>query len=360
MTQKKFSSVLFLYHLVFILLAYQYAKKFGSDANLYWLNSSYTTDKSWLDFAHYGTDTILFLNYPLVKMGLPFWFGFLVYGTIGFLGILKWIEWAEIVTENRLRYGKINAVWCVALLPNLHFWTASLGKEALIFWGLANVFYGIATKKFFTLATIMGILLVVIIRPHVAFMLLVAVGMVFIFDKRIAFKRRAKYGFLLLIGTLGLVYMMLQLSGIKIWNWSRINYFNEYSILSFKNSGSYVPMLEYNYGYKFFSFNFRPLFFDTASILGFGASLENAVFLMTVIIALYYAIKYYKKIQWPQRCKIALVFSIITSMIYIERYANLGIFMRTKMMYQPFLWIVLLFIISQAIAISKQKTDAET
>ena len=78
------------YHFFFVVLAYYYAIHHPADSQLYWFRKEYTTHKNWLDFLNVGTDFILFINYPFAKfLQLPFWFGFLLYGAIGFVGILQ-------------------------------------------------------------------------------------------------------------------------------------------------------------------------------------------------------------------------------------------------------------------------------
>jgi hypothetical protein len=37
---------------------------------------------------------MFFLNYPFIKMGTPFWLGFVLYSAIGLLGILLFRSWA--------------------------------------------------------------------------------------------------------------------------------------------------------------------------------------------------------------------------------------------------------------------------
>jgi hypothetical protein len=138
---------------------------------------------------------------------------------------------------------------------------------------------------------------------------------------------------------------------IRYWDWQRITYFNEYSIHSFRYSGSYVPMLDYNWFYKMFSFYFRPLFFDANSILSLFASLENVFVFCIHSIGLYIIVRFRNRIIFTEWLKWILVFTLICGLLYVERYANLGIFMRTKMMFQPFTIIALLFIIKKGFAI---------
>jgi hypothetical protein len=172
MKKSKVIVVLFFYHLIFIVLSYQYALSHPSDSGAYWAQKLDITKYSWLSFAHYGTDFIFFLNYPLLKLGFPFWLGFFLYGTIGFLGVLKWMQWAQIVLGDKLYVKRVNILYLLFFLPNLHFWTATLGKEPLVFWAIATIFYAITIQKYKSVAFIIASILLVIIRPHVAMMLL--------------------------------------------------------------------------------------------------------------------------------------------------------------------------------------------
>jgi hypothetical protein len=352
----KWKLLLFCYHLVFIVFAYELRIIRGiSDAHFYWAQNFAIDHFSWWHYANYGTDFILFLNYPLIRLGLPFWFGFLLYGTVGFFGILKWMQWVELVVGKKMQYKGITILYLAFLFPSLHFWTANLGKEPLIFWGIATVFYGVASANYKSVSFIAGSLLLVIIRPHVALMLLLAIGLVLVFQKKYALKKRLTIAVVGASVFAALFYMVLQLTQIRYLDWKRMQYFNEFSILSFRNSGTYVPMLEYNYAYRFFAFNFRPLFFDAKSILGILASIENALLLLIYLLAFVVVVVFYKKITFPQWMKMAFLFALIASLLYIQRYANLGIFMRTKIMFQPFVLIALFCIITQGMALRNHK-----
>jgi len=71
------------------------------------------------------------------------------------------------------------------------------------------------------------------------------------------------------------------------------------------------------------------------------------------VLSLYVISVRFAKIQWHDWMKIALLFTLISSLLYIQRYANLGIFMRTKIQFMPFELIALLYSIKQGIGESK-------
>ena len=347
----------FCYHLLFVIFAYQIRIERGiSDSHFYWAQTFDINKHSWFDFFDCSANFIVFLNYPLLKIGIPFFIGFLLYGIIGFFGILKWMQWTHLVFENKYYYKGINLLYLLFLLPNLHFCTAAIGKESIVFWGIASVFYAIALKKYNTFSFIVGSLMILILRPHVALMLFSAVALVQFFDKNYSLKKRISFGIVSFFVSSLLLYMVFQLTHIRYWNWQRITYFNDYSVLSFRHSGSYVPMLEYSFVYKLFSFNFRPLFYDVRSTTTLMASIENTIVLSIHLLGLFYLLKFFSKIVFPNWIKIAFLFTIIASILYVQRYANLGIFMRTKVMFQPFLLVALLYIIKQGAVFQKSKS----
>ena len=274
---------------------------------------------------------------------------------IGFFGILKFIQCAELAFRDSFEFKGMNLLYLVFLFPNLHFWTATLGKEPLVFYCIASVFYALISKKFYTPSFILGSLLLIVIRPHVAMMLFTSIAIVLLFQKQYNLKTRLAIGLVAFSSILLLLYLSLQLSEINYLNWNRIQYFNQYSILSFKHSGSYVPMLEYNYFHRFFVFNFQPLFFDAHTTLSWLASFENVLVLLIHSVALFFVIKFYYKINFQEWMKIAFAFALISSILYVQRYANLGIFMRTKMMFQPFVLIALFYIIEQGFLLKNAK-----
>ncbi len=355
--KKRIIVLLFFYHILYTIIWLNYFTENGGDAHLYWGKALDLNNRSWLDFADYGAKFIVFLNYPFIKLGFPFWSAFLVYSIIGFLGIVKWIQWSELIVKDRFTYKGFNFLYLLFFLPNLHVWTSSLGKEPIVFWGIAAVIFAITTQKHKSFSFIAGSLAVLIIRPHVALMLLAAIAIALLFQKNYALKKRITIASFAFTGVLILLYIVFQITNINYWDWDRIAYFNDYSILSFRYSGSYVPMLDYNYFYKWFSFHFRPLFYDAHSALSLLASIENLFSLAVFMLALFFALRFWTKIKYTFEMKIALLFTFIAGLLYVERYANLGIFMRTKVMFQPFLIITLLLIIHQGLKLIKYKKN---
>lgn len=340
--------LLWCYHFIFILIAYHYILNNGGDANLYWfqIENEAINNKSWNDFLNYGTEFMLFLNYPFaVLLKLPLYVGFVIYGSIGFLGILQFKKLTELWVGKSIYLFKINFLPILFFLPNLHFWTANLGKEPICFLCISTIFLQLKRKDYTSWQFFSAIFFLVLIRPHVALMVIFSIGLIYSVSNNIKLKQRIALGAATTLFSLVCFYFFLQLSKVRYFDWDRLKYFNEYSILSFKNSGSYVPMLEYNYVEKFFVFFFRPIFYDASTAYSWILSTENALILLIHSIAIFLIIKFRARVKIDSLFKIIIIYTCISGILYVQRYAGLGIFVRTKIMIQPFTIIALLYVI---------------
>lgn len=345
-----FNFIFFLgiYHLFFVFLTYNYLLKNGGDAFFYWFQTNSTDNKPWFDFFGYGTDSVLFLNYPLVHwFSIPLFWGFVLYGFIGFLGFIQLYRLALLMMENAILppYTKY-LLYAFLLLPNTHFWTAMIGKEALIFTALATLFLKAYQQKYSSLLFIVSFLLIFIVRPHVGFMFVLSFGIVLLFSSKLTIKKKI----ISLATTLALLslsfYMFLQLSEIKRLDWSRIERFNLGSLRSFEGSGSFVPMETYTVPMKLFSFYFRPFFENSTNFYYLILSIEN-LFTLCLLLAGIVALLYFKrKIKNFEYIAFLILFCLLAGLLFTQRYAGLGIFVRTKIMFLPFLCVTLISVIN--------------
>jgi len=346
------------YHFFFVVLGYYYAIHHPADSQLYWFKREYTTHKNWLDFLNVGTDFILFINYPFAKLlQFPFWFGFLFYGAIGFVGILQFKKLAyKILGTEKIVVRNVNVLPFLFYLPNLHYWTANLGKEALCFLWISTILLKLAQQKYRSLVLWLSLFCLFLLRPHVFLMLFFPVLVVYFIYKKWNWKVKVGVSMLGLFVCFLCYYYFLILSRVNSFSWARLQHFNEYSILSFRNSDSYVPILKYTYPEKFFAFFFRPMFLDAYNIFMAVLSIENLVLLIVHLIGFYVIICNFRSFKFLMIEKIIMGFVCIAFLLYIQRYAGLGIFVRTKVMIQPFLMIVLLNSIFKYLTLKREHT----
>ncbi len=345
-----FPVFLLIYHLIFAVIAWQYNLQHKSDSYRYW---HFT--QNWKTYFHIGTDIIKLINYPFVRvLNLPFWTGFLIHSLIGFFAIYELYKFS-------LKYIIPNNSWVkyllmvIFLLPNLHFWTSIIGKEPIVFLTITWILIKHSQRNYLSFKYILGWLLLVMIRPHVSMFLLISISLATVFyEKKLTLKK------ILIIVSMSISVLLMYLMTMQLLNRDPfdIAYIlerNDASLIAFKRAGSYVPMISYNLFEKFFALNFRPLFADADSLFSFILSVENFLTLLILFYALYVYISSYKIIKFDVFARISLLFFVVSSLFFIQRYSCLGIFVRTKVMYLPFVMVVVLKIFSVSKSLSNEK-----
>ena len=338
-----FPVFLLIYHVLFVLVTWHYSQHNKGDAYRYW-----HLDRAWNEYLHAGTDVIKFINYPWSNMfHLPFWAGFVAYSLIGFCAIYQLYIFSLKYIEPK-NDGHRYLLMFVFLLPNLHVWTSIIGKEPIVFLAITWIIINQVKGRYTNLQYVLGWVLLILIRPHVAMFLLMAIAFALVLkDKGFGWKKlaitTASIGF-----SLGLYLMTMHLLDRNPFDVTIILERNDASLVAFKRAGSYVPMINYNVFERVFALNFRPLFTDSVSLYSLIISAENFLILILLSGAMLIYVLRLKSMSLDLFGKIALLFFVISSLFFIQRYSCLGIFVRTKMMYMPFILITAIQIISQA------------
>lgn len=346
-----------LYHFLFLIVVYQYFLKNGGDASFYWLQTNYSNNKNWIDFFNYGNDFILFLNYPFGKIArLPILFGFILYSLIGLFALVKFSELIELVLPSH-KYKWVFILFLV-LSPNLHFWTSILGKEPIVFLCINILLLQTLRNKLLSFSILISLFLLVMIRPHVLVILLLALFL-YVFLKQPTIKQKVIVtSFFFIIGAIS-IKLLLNISKIYSLDYSKTVRYNDFSLKSLEKSSSYIPMIEYSYPYKLFTFFFRPLFYDIHNWLGVFLSIENMILLLFTIASLIFIIINVKKVRQNRFANTLIFLAIFGGLIFVQRYSDLGLIARTKIMLQPFLNVALCYYILMLLPnnkVEKRKT----
>lgn len=344
-----FRMALFLYHLLFAGIAYAYFLYNKGDAHNYW-----NLTEHWTSYIGIGTKVIKLINYPLVAvLKLPFWFGLLIYNLIGFLAIWELYSFAHHYISPKTEMADL-LLKILCLLPNLHFWTSIIGKEPVVFLAVTWIMTEYADAKFYSFKSILGWLLLMAIRPHVAMFLLLAIVISLLFSSGKLTIKKVRMIIFGMAGSFIMYILTLKLLNRNPFDIQYILERNDASLIAFRRANSYVPMIDYNIVERFFALNFRPLFWDADSFLSLILSVENGLVLLLLSGALFACIRDFRTITIDSFAKLSMAFFLISSCFFIQRYACLGIFVRTKMMYMPFLLLAALKIISPYVNTNKK------
>jgi hypothetical protein len=227
-------------------------------------------------------------------------------------------------------------------LPNMHFWTASLGKGAVIFAGIGFLIYGLSWPQKRIPHIAFGSFLTYMIRPHILFAILIGMGVGFILGKE---KVPVYQKYLVVFFAIGMsIYVYEDLIIYLGYDPNNlVESFEEESALNagrLASSGSGVDMTSYSLPFKLFTFWFRPLFIDSPNAIGLIVSMENALYIYMFSKIIRKDFLTYIKIA-PAMVKMsAVVFiSISISMTFVM--SNLGIIIRQKSQIMYFMLFVI-------------------
>jgi hypothetical protein len=274
----------------------------------------------------------------------------LLYSWFGYIGfVYAYIFFRENIPVNVKVFKRYDLLTLLLFLPNMHFWTASLGKGALIFSGL--MLFAVAIKKprqrIFIL--LLGGYFVYMIRPPVMLFVLVGVMIGLLTG-------REKLG----IGTriilvLASVFFLYSVSdtilGVANLQNSE-NVVDDFQVYSkeqsdrLETSSSGVAMQTYSLPYKLFTFWFRPLFVDSPSTLGLFSSAENLLYLL-----LFFKIFNRRFLVFirkaPYMVKMSAITFLVASYAMTFVMSNLGIIMRQKTMVMYFGFFVVYYFLAE-------------
>ena len=332
------------YHLAFAWVGYQYILTHHGDAERYWFLSQDLSGSSWTDFLKPGTDVVKFLTFPLVKFfNLAFWSGFLLFSLISFAGVLILYRMMMRIAGANIKLQVL--VLVLMLLPNLHFWTSLIGKEALILIPLTVFCAEINRKRYFSMLLVVSVMAVAVIRPHVAFVLSLSYVLALLFTFPLSLKRKALVLGGLAVGTGFFTLLLTRLQDFS-GGFQRVLQKYEAHIRYFKTTDGYVALDQYPLPYKFFTFWFRPLPFEKEGWLYGVISIENTVLLVSSFFVAFYSVKHFSILKKRMLFVFPVIMLTVLTLMYVYAYANYGIIMRTRVMAVPFLYLLILEVFS--------------
>lgn len=347
---KKLMNGLYFYHLVFFIVYYTYAQFNNSDSLAYYLHPQ-LANYSWFDWFGTSTTFIKFISWPFINtLNFSYEMMMVLFSWFGYLGfVYAYLFFRENIPIKIRVFKNFDFLILTLFLPNMHFWTSSLGKGAPIFMGLMMFAYAIKFPKSRLITLVIGSCMIYFIRPHV--FLFVAVGAVLGFmsgKEKISFGKK----FVIYVGMIGGLLLVqdqiLGMAGLENSDdlVSDFENFSEDRAGSLSTSGSGVDMSSYPIPLKLFTFWFRPLFFDAPGILGLIVSVENLIYLLLFLkICKKDFIKFIK--NSPVAVKMSLVVFFLSSLAMTFVMSNLGIIMRQKSMVMYFLFFVIYYYLAQ-------------
>jgi len=309
-----------------------------SDSKRYFQVAS--SSENWSSLFDTGTNFITFLEWPLVNIiRLDYISSMFIFSFLGFIGILLFYLSAK--ENENLQKGqnfKFGILEILFLLPNLHFWTSSIGKGSVIILGLGLLVYGLNRFNVRFFQILLGLALVYFVRPHIILSFFFAIIFAITF-----LKSGLSNGLKLFIVVCSLLlFYLLNDNVLEYAELENLNVFDSEVLTkrstSLTSATSGFDINSYSLPMKLFTFWFRPLFIDSPNILGIFVSFENLFYFYLFFALLFYGPKNFGQLNGWYRILIIMFF--LTSIILSQVTGNMGIAIRQKSQIMPLFFIV--------------------
>ena len=355
---------LYSFHL-FITFYFYYLSKnaiIASDAAHYYLRII-SPESYWDPIIRFGVGTqfIKFIVYVLYEgFNLSYLSCFVLFSTLGFAGMILFMK---VVHHAGFRKGlKFKGIYIFPLilfLPNIHMWTVALGKDSLIYFAIMLMTYSLIDIKKNYLYFILASFFVVMIRPHVALLAIIALFLTILLWSDIsALIKFPVLVLVLIIGYFALSFLMSTMFNSSLSLSTVVEILDERAGYYAKNDykGSVVDTSSYPFLFKVFSYLYRPIF-EKINFNYIMVSIDNvfSIFFSLMIFS-------FKFKKWLGRqdfyLKFSFLFFLVSVSLFASIFSNFGIAVRQKTMFIFSLYTVALPFAAWKYEQTKKKKNA--
>lgn len=336
-SKDKRTLLLYFWHTLFTYVYYWFTINVGADASVYYAKAL----RGNVIFEP-GTNFIVYLvsiltNYlHLNMMGC-----FLVFNLIGSLGLIILDSIIQPLVRNQQKSLRVIAT-LVIFLPSISFWSSGIGKDGISFLGAVLALWSALELKKRMGSMSIAILMMFLVRPHIAGIMIIALAVSLFFDKKVNIIMKLVLAFVTIGISAFLIPYALNYAGVNAGNSpDDIASYIESREDVYKNTDSGITLSELSLPMKLFTYMFRPLIFEARSITQIFSALDNLILLYLFIFGGYKLIKK-KNITSQENRKFMWSYVIIAWVILALTTGNLGIAVRQKIMVLPFLLFILI------------------
>ena len=335
-------AILYVVHLVGTFVYFAYVQTEGGDSELYYYDE--------LDFYNrgfaLGTGVLIyFVQYLRETIGGTYLDYFMLFQTIGFCGIallMRVIEEIYLGVEGE----QPPVALLLLLLPSLQFWTGAIGKDAPLFaatclalWASVDI-----RRRYIALGAAVG--LMVLVRPHIALVAVVAVSIAMLFEKQFSRWTRAGLMAMALVAGAFAVATIQSALRLDLTDADSISTFLEARDSIAQSAAGGNTSVQGSFAVRLISLLFRPFFFDVEDLFGYIASAENGILMLIYGILAFRVPTVVGMFRRSALVRFALVFSFGVMIVLALSYYNIGLGLRQRTMFIPGLVVVLVSLIS--------------
>jgi len=336
---------LYLWHTMFSLVYLAYVINFGGDATMYF-RSSLSGD---LGFA-FGTLGVRYVvSFLSQGLGLSFLGCSLFFQIFGFIGLLAFDAALREVTWDKSRNIRLLAS-LIVFLPSVSFWSSGLGKDALSFCAMGLALWAALSLKNRWWLLVGAMLIMLLVRPHMAGMLGLGLAGSFVFQRGIPLPQRVVLGGVAIVAAAYLVPLGLNYAGVGEDAGAQdvMQYIEGRQGHNLKGGGA-VDISSMSPPVQMFTYLFRPTVIEARNLFSLAAALDNTILLFLFVAGGWALIRKPLPAHLVAHNRMFLwIYSLGAWLILAMTTANLGIALRQKWMFAPTLIFLLISVIGRS------------
>ncbi|AUC82945.1 hypothetical protein [Lacinutrix sp. Bg11-31] len=308
------------------------------------------------DFSFLGSQFMSVIVYPFAKLGFSFFSISLLFSTLSLYTFYKYLNYLQ-KKYNIDDSKSLIFILILFLMPSLHFWTAGLTKEALVFYLMSVVFFQTLKSKIISFQLVLSLIFILLIRPYLFGIVLLTYSIFVLRNQKVQKKNKIQ---LILLTLLAITLSLPVLKGflkVDSLNIEGINKSFQHIIEYSQNNGASSINLENStYFYRMFLVLFKPLFYDARTFFQYIISIENLILLIILFKFIVDVIKK-KALKFIFKEQFFLSLTVILLILFFSTYLyNLGLASRMRVMFLPYLFLLMFNFYTKA---NKKKCDEE-
>jgi len=336
------SLILYVWHTTFSLLYCWYVLNAGGDAISYFLDG-----QSWSGEFSVGTAAVTAVSTLLVSgLGLSILGTFLVFNIFGQIGLLAF--WGSLKKATIGKASPIRAlVTLIIFLPSVSFWTSALGKDALSFMAAGLALWSSLKLSKRGLLMTFSILLMLMVRPHMAGIMILAVIAAVLLDSKVSIVRKLVLGLFATSAATALIPFALRYAGVgELVSVEVLSEYIEQRQTYNTEGGGGVDIASMSLPMQMFTYLFRPMLFEARNLFSLAAAVDNFILLLLFLLGLY-SLLHGRKSGLGESRVFMWIYVFGSWVILAMTTANMGIALRQKWMFAPILIFLLISVIGR-------------
>jgi len=322
---------LYVYHTFWCLVFFWYSNINGADSFAY-----YYAGLEGEGQVRFGTDFVILIVEILVKyLGLSYLGVFLFFNILGSVGY--------ILFDGALRFASYGSnPWLriltnlIILLPSVSFWSSAISKDAISFMAIGAALWAAIDFDKRIKLMFLAIFLMLLVRPHMAGLLVMSLSIAMFFDRSTSAFSRLLLSAVFVAGAAVLVPFALDYAGVKGGaNIESVAEFIE-KRQSYTRGAASIDIASMSFPEKLFTYAFRPAIIEARNLFEFAASIDNVILLFLFFNGVFLSFKV--SLGGLYGNKVFMFFYAASSWSILSlTTANLGIALRQKWMFVPFI-----------------------